>query len=68
MITSTRTPAGAGDIEISDLAATGLAVPSRIRAAKIATVEPSRFINRIGQLSVLELLPLSERLKRYLAR
>lgn len=50
MITSARNAAMPGDIPVSDLAPTGLAVPSLVRPLKIACIEPSRILRRIGAL------------------
>ncbi len=51
MITSARNPAMTGDLPIDDLAAAGLSVPSVVRPLKIACIESSRILRRIGALS-----------------
>ncbi len=50
MITSAGKRGRDGDVEISDLAKAGLPAPSLIRAAKIATIEPSRVLRIAGTL------------------
>ena len=50
MITSARNSRMAGDIPIADLGAAGLGVASVVRPLKIACIEPSRILRRIGAL------------------
>ena len=54
MITSARNPAMLGDLPIADLAPTGLAVASTIRPLKLACIDPSRVLRRIGALGAIE--------------
>lgn len=50
MITSARNTALPGDLSITNVEASGLAVPSVVRPVKIACIEPSRILRRIGAL------------------
>lgn len=50
MITSARQSKMAHDINIRDLMRAGLDAPSLVRPIKIACVEPSRIIRRLGAL------------------
>ncbi|KQP34611.1 hypothetical protein ASG60_03250 [Methylobacterium sp. Leaf469] len=52
MITSARHANRAGDLPISDLEAAGLETASMVRPSKIACIEPSRILRRIGALPV----------------
>ncbi|SFG92136.1 type II toxin-antitoxin system PemK/MazF family toxin [Methylobacterium gossipiicola] len=52
MITSARHEIRGGDLPIPDLEAAGLDVASMVRPSKIACIEPSRILRRIGALSV----------------
>jgi len=52
MITSARHQNKAGDLPIPDIEAAGLEVASMIRPSKIACIEPSRILRRIGALPV----------------
>ena len=67
MITSTRINRWSTDFEISDLASAGLPIQSRVRIAKIATLEPSRLIQLLGQLSLTDRRRARESLKGFLA-
>jgi mRNA interferase MazF len=51
MITSADNPAWDCDVAISDLKLAGLPAPSVVRPAKIATVDATRILRRIGKLS-----------------
>jgi mRNA interferase MazF len=51
MVTSSDGPVMTGDHLIADLVRTGLPAPSRVRAIKIACIEPSRIVRRIGRLA-----------------
>jgi mRNA interferase MazF len=51
MVTSASNPAWRDDVMVSDLKIAGLPAPSRIRPAKIATVDAARIVRRIGKLS-----------------
>lgn len=50
MITSARNLGMAHDVPIDDSAEAGLPAPSVVRPAKIATLEPSRVVRRVGRL------------------
>lgn len=50
MITSARHANRAGDVPIPDLEAAGLKTASMVRPSKIACIEPSRILRRIGAL------------------
>ncbi len=50
MITSASNPGWKSDIAISDHSKAGLPAPSIIRPAKIATVDSSRIVRRLGRL------------------
>ncbi len=50
MITSARNSALPGDLAIEDLHAAGLTAASVVRPIKIACIEPSRILRRIGAL------------------
>ncbi|MGL5362041.1 MAG: type II toxin-antitoxin system PemK/MazF family toxin [Bosea sp. (in: a-proteobacteria)] len=51
MITSTQLEQWPGDVVVTDMAAGGLPVASRVRTAKIATVACARIARIVGQLS-----------------
>lgn len=67
MLTSTQLQRGPRDYDIRDLARAGLPIPSRVRPGKIATVEPSRLIRRLGRLSARDRLPVFEAIREYAA-
>ncbi|MGQ0486374.1 MAG: type II toxin-antitoxin system PemK/MazF family toxin [Hyphomicrobiales bacterium] len=50
MITSAANPRWHGDIAIAATGKAGLPVPSVIRAAKIATIEPARIVRIAGRI------------------
>jgi len=66
MITSTSQQ-WPGDTEITDHAACGLPVPSRIRPAKIAAIEASRIIRVAGRIGQDEIVGVRESLAAILA-
>ena len=51
MITSARHARNRHDLLIADLKPTGLDAPSLVRPIKIACIEPSRIIRKVGVLS-----------------
>jgi len=51
MITSAGNPRWDTDVTVSDLKAAALPAPSRVRPAKIATVDAARILRRIGRLT-----------------
>lgn len=55
------------DVDISDLKATGLPAPSRIRPVKIATVDVSRVVRVIGRLTAADTKALKAKLATLLA-
>ncbi len=63
MITSARNPAVPGDLPIADLQSAGLSVDSKIRPLKIACIEPSRVLRRIGALAPDEAAIVYENLR-----
>jgi mRNA interferase MazF len=67
MITSTRINAWTSDITVSDLAAAGLPIPSRIRVAKIAALEPKRMVRRLGRLSHRDATAAAQAMDGFLA-
>jgi mRNA interferase MazF len=66
MITSASNPAWPEDVLISDLKAVGLPQPSRIRPAKIATVDATRIVRRAGRLPAKDVAALRARLRALL--
>ncbi|MCJ2071853.1 type II toxin-antitoxin system PemK/MazF family toxin [Methylobacterium sp. J-030] len=50
MITSARNARSAGDVQIEDFQSAGLGVASVVRPLKIACIEPTRILRRIGSL------------------
>lgn len=66
MITSTSQQ-WPGDTEISDHAACGLLVPSRIRPAKIAAIETSRIVRVAGRIGQDEIAGVQKSLAAILA-
>ena len=50
MITSARNTRAAGDVRIDDLKSAGLGVASVVRPIKLACIEPTRILRRIGTL------------------
>jgi mRNA interferase MazF len=66
MITSTRINAWASDVEIGDLSAAGLPLASRVRIAKIATIEPGRLLSRRGRLSQRDAALVRRAMRRFL--
>jgi mRNA interferase MazF len=67
MITSASNPAWHDDVLVSDLKIAGLPAPSRLRTAKIATVDATRVLRRIGKLSAKDAKAMKERLRMLLA-
>ena len=67
MITSTRIGRWSSDIEVSDLTTAGLPIASRVRIAKIATLDPSRMLKRLGVLSQPDAEAVVRNVRRFLA-
>jgi mRNA interferase MazF len=63
MITSADNPAWDCDVAISDLKLAGLPAPSVVRPAKIATVDATRILRRIGKLSAKDAKKVKETLR-----
>ena len=63
MITSALHAPGFGDHRIRDLPAAGLPVQSLLRAGKIATIEPTRILRKLGALAPADRLYAEEVLK-----
>jgi mRNA interferase MazF len=67
MITSADNPAWDGDVAISDLKLAGLPAPSVVRPAKIATVDATRILRRIGKLAAKDARRVKDFLRGSLA-
>jgi len=66
MITSAENRAWISDAAVSDLASAGLPAPSRVRSAKIATVDGERILRRIGMLCAKDARAVAAQLKKFL--
>ncbi len=66
MITSAENRAWDSDVAVSDLSVAGLPAPSRIRPAKIATVDGERIVRRIGKLSAKDRRAVMAQLKKFM--
>jgi mRNA-degrading endonuclease toxin of MazEF toxin-antitoxin module len=67
MVTSASHRAWADDVTITDLKSGGLPAPSRLRPAKIATVDSARIVRRIGKLSTKDAAAARAKLRALLA-
>jgi len=67
MITSADNPAWDCDVTISDLKLAGLPAPSVVRPAKIATVDATHILRRIGKISAKDGKRMKEALRELLA-
>ena len=65
MITSTRIGRWSSDIEV--FMCSGLPIASRVRIAKIATLDPSRMLKRLGVLSQPDAEAVVRNVRRFLA-
>jgi mRNA interferase MazF len=65
MITSAANRGWRGDVEVSDLRAAGLPIPSIVRPAKLATVE-TRDAARLGALPPADRVPVARYLRERL--
>jgi mRNA-degrading endonuclease toxin of MazEF toxin-antitoxin module len=65
MITSADNRAWHSDVAVSDLTVAGLPAPSRVRPAKIATVDGERILRRIGKLSTKDARAVMAQLKKF---
>lgn len=63
MVTSAPGASRLGDAAITDLAASGLTVPCRVRGAKLATLDRTRVLRRTGALSTIDAAALGLALK-----
>lgn len=66
MITSADNVGWPCDVAVSDLATAGLPAPSMIRPVKIATVDVTRIVRRIGRLPAKDARSVAAELKDYL--
>jgi mRNA interferase MazF len=66
MITSSANPRWECDIDL-DIAAAGLPAPSRVRPAKIATVDSSRIVRTLGRLAKADAEQVRKALRSLLA-
>lgn len=66
MITSAENEGWSSDVAITNLARAGLPVPSVVRSAKIACVDPSRIARRIGRLDRAAARNVSQKLRGFL--
>jgi mRNA interferase MazF len=66
MITSADNEAWSSDVAIADLKRAGLPVPSVVRAAKIACIEPGRIDRRIGRLDKATARSVGQKLRGFL--
>jgi mRNA interferase MazF len=67
MITSAENQRWRCDVVIADLDRAGLPVPSVVRTAKIACIEPGRVLKKAGTLDVSAVSKVHKRLRAYLA-
>jgi mRNA interferase MazF len=66
MITSAANEGWAPDIEIRNLAKSGLSIPSVIRPVKIATIEADRVLRKLGKLGPKEIRAVKTALSKIL--
>ena len=66
MITSAGNEPWSSDVPIADLRRAGLPVPSVVRPAKIACIEPGRIDRRIGRLDKAAARAVSQKLRGFL--
>lgn len=67
MITSASNRRWSCDVEIADIAMSALPAPSLIRPAKIATVDRTRIIRRIGRLAAIDIKAVKVQLNDLIA-
>lgn len=67
MVTSAVNPRWHHDIVVSDLAAAGLPRPSVLRMAKLATVDETRIVRRLGHLTGDDIAAAHRAFKMYAA-
>ena len=60
MITSADNPAWDCDVAISDLKLAGVPAPSVVRPAKIATIDATRILRRVGKLAAKDAKKVKE--------
>jgi mRNA interferase MazF len=65
MITSAKNSSGQFDQPIVDLAKAGLTSPSLVRPTKIACLEPSRILRRLGELAEPEIQRVLENIRSF---
>jgi len=66
MITSAGNEPWSSDVPIADLRRAGLPVPSVVRPAKIACIEPGRIDRRIGRPDKAAARAVSQKLRGFL--
>jgi mRNA interferase MazF len=66
MITSADNAGWPCDVAVSDLRIAGLPAPSMIRPVKVATVDVTRIVRRIGRLPVKDARAVAAGLRNYL--
>jgi mRNA interferase MazF len=66
MITSAAQTPRDGDEVIVDLGRAGLTVPCRVRPSKIACIEPSRILRRVGSLEAAALARVGATIRSWL--
>jgi mRNA interferase MazF len=66
MITSAKNSGGHFDQRVDDLARAGLTSPSIIRPTKIACLEPSRILRRLGEVAEPEMQSVLENARSFL--
>lgn len=68
MITSAANESWACDVAIADLARAGLPVPSVVRTAKLACIEPGRVVRRAGSLTPSVAARVASHLRQFVAK
>jgi mRNA interferase MazF len=68
MITSAENRPWSSDVAITDHTRAGLPAPSVVRPAKIACIEPSRVVRRVGQLDKAAARTVGRMLRGFLGR
>lgn len=66
MVTSADNRRWDCDVDVSDLDSAGLPAPSRIRAAKLATIDSDRVVQRVGRLTTRDARALEAQLRLFL--
>jgi len=66
MVTSADNRRWDCDVDVSDLASAGLPAPSRVRPAKLATIDSDRVVQRVGRLTNKDTRALEAQLRLFL--